>query len=402
MRSSDFSCLPQAGILFRNLHSKMRRGRDLKKWFILIGVIAIFLIGGYFVLSFYAVKFVQARLQKVVGPGFTIAEIKIKPTYLSAKGIQYQDPLSQKRIFLIEEMRVYPALSSLLKSTLNIRECMILQPSFFFYRTREGSFVGPWPTVEKEEKDKEISEDREKKGKESVLVKIDRFRIRKGSVDLEDRKIAEPPAQIQLRELDLELKNIEYPLISSHSFIELKGKIEGRKKEGNLYTKGWIDLKTTDMEISFDVKETEVKTFEPYYQKRVSAEIETGYIDMDAKITVKKKAIDAPGHLELVNLRIKEGSGTVLWIPAETLASLLRDKGNRIKVAFHVKGSMDDPQFSLQEAFLTRVALSLAETLGIPIKVVGETVLKGTGKGAEGLIESLRSIEKLFKRKKER
>jgi len=373
----------------------------LKKWFILIGIIAIFLIGGYFVLSFYAVKFVQARLQKVVGPRFTIAEIKIKPTYLSAKGIQYQDPLSQKRIFLIEEMRVYPALSSLLKSTLNIRECMILQPSFFFYRTREGSFVGPWPTVEKEEKDKEISEDREKKGKESVLVKIDRFRIRKGSVDLEDRKIAEPPAQIQLRELDLELKNIEYPLISSHSFIELKGKIEGRKKEGNLYTKGWIDLKTTDMEISFDVKETEVKTFEPYYQKRVSAEIETGYIDMDAKITVKKKAIDAPGHLELVNLRIKEGSGTVLWIPAETLASLLRDKGNRIKVAFHVKGSMDDPQFSLQEAFLTRVALSLAEALGIPIKVVGEKIIGGAGKGAEGLIEGLKSIGKLFKRKKE-
>jgi len=373
----------------------------MKKWLILIGVIAIFLIGGYFVLSFYAVKFVQTQLQKVVGPGFTIAKIEIKPTYLSAKGIQYQDPLSQKRIFLIEEMRVYPALSSLLKRTLSIRECMILQPSFFFYRSREGSFIGPWPTVEKEEKGKEISDEREKKGKDSVLIKIDRFRIRKGSVDFEDRKMAEPPAQIQLRELDLELKNIQYPFISSHSFIELKGKIKGRKKEGNIYTKGWIDLETTDMEISFEVKEVEVKTFEPYYQKRVSAEIETGYIDMDAKITVKKKSIDAPGHLQLVDLRIKEGSGTVLWVPAKTLASLLRDKGNRIKVAFHVKGRMDDPQFSLQEAFLTRVALSLAETLGIPIKLVGETIIRGTGKGAEGLIEGLKSIEKLFKRKKE-
>jgi len=374
----------------------------MKKWFILIGVIAIFLIGGYFIFSFYAVKFVQAQLQKVVGPGFTMAEIKIKPTHLSAKGIQYQDPLSQKRIFLIEEMRVYPALSSLLKRTLSIRECMILQPSFFFYRSREGSFIGPWPTVEKKDKSKEISDDREKKAKESALVKIDRFRILKGSVDFEDRKMAEPPAQIQLRELDLELKDIQYPFISSHSFIELKGRIKGRKKEGDIHTEGWIDLQTTDMEISFKVKEVEVKIFEPYYRKRVSAEIETGYIDMDAKITVKKKTIDAPGHLELVDLRIKEGSGTVLWIPAETLVSLLRDKGNRIPVAFHVKGRMDDSQFSLQEAFLTKVALSLAETLGIPIKVVGETMIGGTGKGAEGLIEGLKSIEKLFKRKKEK
>ncbi len=113
--------------------------KRMKKWFILIGIVAIFLIGGYFVLSFYAVKFIQARLQQVVGPGLTIAEIKIKPTYLSAKGIRYEDPLSKRKIFLIEEMRVYPDLSSFLKGTLSIRECMILRPSFFFYRSREGS-----------------------------------------------------------------------------------------------------------------------------------------------------------------------------------------------------------------------------------------------------------------------
>src|SRR4030042_449802 len=129
----------------------------MKKWLILIGVVVIFLIGGYLLLSFYAVKFIQARLQKVVGPGLTIAEIKIKPTYLSAKGIRYEDSLSKRKIFMIEEMRVYPALSSFLKGTLNIRECMILRPSFFFYRSREGNLISPWATAEKREKGKEIS-----------------------------------------------------------------------------------------------------------------------------------------------------------------------------------------------------------------------------------------------------
>ncbi len=374
----------------------------MKKWLILIGIVAIFLIGGYFVLSFYAVKFIQARLQQVLGPGLTIAEIEIKPTYLSAKGIRYEDPLSKRKIFLIEEMRVYPDLSSFLKGTLSIRECMILRPSFFFYRSREGSFVGPWTTLEKKEKGKgkEISDDRERKEKESIPIKINRFRIRNGSVDFEDRKMGEPPAQIQLRELDLELKNIQYPFISSHSFIELKGKMKGRKREGDIYTKGWIDLKNMDMETFFKVQEIDIKILEPYYRKRVSAEIEAGHINMEAKIGVEKRMIDAPGQLELVDLHIK-GGGTILWIPAKTLVSLLRDKGNRIKVKFHVKGNMDDPQFSLQETFITRVAISLAETLGIPIRVVGETMIKGAGKGAEGLIEGLKSIEKLFKRKKE-
>ncbi len=372
----------------------------MKKWFILIGIVAIFLIGGYFVLSFYAVKFIQARLQQVVGPGLTIAEIKIRPTYLSAKGIRYEDPLSKRKIFLIEEMRVYPDLSSFLKGTLSIRECTILRPSFFFYRSREGSLIGPWTTIEKKEQGKEISDDREGKGKESLPIKIDRFRIRKGSVDFEDRKMGEPPAQIQLRELDLELKNIQYPFISSHSFIKLKGKIKGRKREGNIYTEGWIDLKNMDMETSFKVQEVDIKIFEPYYRKRVSAEIEAGHIDLEAKIGIKEKMIDAPGQLQLIGLRVKE-EGTVLWIPAKALISLLKDKGNRIQIQFHVKGNMGDPQFSLQETFLTRVAVSLAETLGIPIKVVGETIIGGAGKGAEGLIEGLKSIEKLFKKKKE-
>ncbi len=385
----------------------------MKKWLILIGIVAIFLMGGYFVLSFYAVKFIQARLQKVVGPGLTIAEIEIKPTYLSAKGIRYEDSLSKRKIFMIEEMRVYPALSSFLKGSLNIRECMILRPSFFFYRSREGNLIGPWATAEKREKGEEISEDqerkekgreiaddRERKGKESLPIKIDWFRIRKGSVDFEDKKMGEPPAQIQLRELDLELKNIQYPFISSHSFITLKGNMNGGKKEGSIYTEGWVDLKSMDMETSFKVQEVNIKTFEPYYRKRVSAEIEAGQIDMEAKISIKKRMIDAPGQLKLVNLHIKEG-GTILWIPAKTLVSLLKDKGNQVQIQFHVKGNMDDPQFSLQETFLTRVAISLAGTLGIPIQVVGETMIGGAGKGAEGLIEGLKSIEKLFKRKKE-
>jgi hypothetical protein len=372
----------------------------MKKWLILIGAIAIFLIGGYLLLSFFAVKFIQARLQQVVGPGLTLAEIKIKPTYLSAKGIQYEDPLSKRRIFLIEEMRVYPDLTSFLKGTLRIREWMILQPSFFFYRSREGHFIGPWAIMGKREEDKKVSDEKERKGKESILVKIDRFRIRKGSFDFEDRKMGEPHAQIEWRELDLELKNIQYPIISSHSFIELKGKMKGKKKEGSIYAKGWIDLENMDMEISLKTQEIEIKIFEPYYRKRVSAEIEGGHINLEAKIDVKKRMIDAPGQLELVNLQMKEG-GTLIWIPAKILVSLLKKKGNRIQIQFHVKGNIDDPQFNLQETFLTKVAVSLAETLGIPIKVVGETMIGGTGKGTEGFIEGLKSIEKLFKRKKE-
>ena len=47
----------------------------MKKWVILIGTIAVFSIGGYLLFSFYAVKWVQPQLRRMLGPGFTVAEI---------------------------------------------------------------------------------------------------------------------------------------------------------------------------------------------------------------------------------------------------------------------------------------------------------------------------------------
>lgn len=371
----------------------------MKKWILGIGIVVVLFIGAYLVLSFFAVRVIQSKIQKVVGPGFTIGEIKVKPTHLSVKDIQYEGLTTKKRYLQIEELRVYPAVLSFLKGPLRIREFAALKPSFFFYRTREGVLVGPW-TMEK--KEKKEGEEKKTEGKEPVSIKIDRVRIHKGSVDFEDMKTGEPPTQIRLRDLDLQIKDIQYPLRSARSPVELKGKMKGKRTDGDLYAKGWINFETSDMETSFKARGIEVQTFEPYYRKRVSAEIESGFMDMDTTIDLKERRIDAPGQLILSDLRIKEGEGTVFWIPAKTLISILKGKGNRIQIKFHVKGNMDDPQFNLRETILMRIAVSFAQALGVPVIEAGETLFKGTGKGTEELTEGLKTLEELFKKKQKK
>ena len=372
----------------------------MKNWAILVGILLILFIDGYFVLSYYAVKFIQPQLQKIIGPGLTLAEIEMKVNCLSAKGIRYEDPHSKQKFLQIEEVRIYPSLLSLLEKSLHIKEFTIIQPSFYCFRSREGLFTGPWMTMNRGKEGKEISEKGEEKKEERFRIRIDRIRIEKGSVDFEDRKVGDPPSQIRLRDLDFEIKGIEVPTLSSHSPIELKGKMEGEKREGSIDIKGWVDLKTADLETSLKIREIEIKTLEPYYRKRVTAEIDSGYMNMESNITVKGKMIDAPGELDLMNLHVQEGSGMVLWIPAKTLVSLLEKKEHHLKVQFHVKGNIDNPQFNLRETFLTQVAIHLAEALGIPIKVVGEEILQGTLKGEKGIVEELKSLEELFRKKR--
>jgi len=374
----------------------------MKKWFILIGILVVLLVGGYFILSFYAVKLIQPRLQKAMRPGFTLEEVRFKATCLSAKGIQYEDPHLKQRFLRIEEMKIYPSLLSLLKKSLYIKEFTILKPSFFFYRSREGRLIGPWVKIEKEKEGKETFEEAEKKKGEPIQIQIDRIRIEKGSIDFEDRKVGEPPVKIELEDINFEMRNIEYPITSVHSPVQLKGKMKGKGQNGSIDMKGWMDTKTMDMETSLKIRDIEVKTFEPYYRKRVTAEIESGTMDMDSNIAVREMRIDAPGEFDLINLHVKEGGGMVFWIPAETWVSLLEKKGHQIKVKFHVKGNMGNPQFNLQETFLTQVAISLAQALGIPIKVVGEEALQGTSKGEKGLVDELQSIEGLFMKKREK
>ncbi|MGQ9645324.1 MAG: DUF748 domain-containing protein [Thermodesulfobacteriota bacterium] len=331
----------------------------MKKWSALVGIIIVVLIGGYLALSYYGVKLIQTQLQKMLGPGFTLKEIGVKWTHLSMKGIQYEGLHTKKKYLSIEEVKIYPAILSLFMGPLRIRDLTVREPSLSFYRTREGVFVGPWATAEKKEK-REAADDPEERERERAFLKIDRLRIQNGSTLFEDWKSGKPPAQLKLDEIDLAMKEIQYPFHSTRSPVELRGKVN---RGGEIVAKGWINLKTMEMETSLSVREVDVTVFEPYYRKRITAGIDSGYIAMNARIALKDKIMDAPGRAELTHLRVKEGEGAVFWIPANRLISLLRKKGDRIQVSFHLKGNIEDPKFSLQEALLTEIALSLVQAL---------------------------------------
>ena len=264
----------------------------MKKWVVLLGIVVVLLAGVFLALSFYGSRFVDAELRKAIGPGITVSQVKIKLTHLSVKGIGYEDPHLKKKSLQIEEVRVYPALFAALKGVLRIRELVLLRPAFFLFRSREGAITGPLPVRKKAGNEEGAGE---KKAGKAFRIRIDRLHIVGGVLDFEDRKVEGSPAEIHLRGLDLDVRDIQYPSTSIHSPITLKGGMVGPAKEGEIDVKGWVDFNTLDMETLFRVRGIEVKTFEPYYRKRVSAEIESGNVNLQAKILRNCARLVKPG-----------------------------------------------------------------------------------------------------------
>ena len=120
----------------------------MKKWVILIAVVILILAGAYCALSYFGVKFINTELRRKMGPGITVSEIRIRPTYLYAGGVRYEDPQTKKSLLRIEEIRLYPSLLSWIKGELRIRELAIVRPSFYFSRSREGTYAAVWPAGE--------------------------------------------------------------------------------------------------------------------------------------------------------------------------------------------------------------------------------------------------------------
>lgn len=355
----------------------------MKKWFIILGIIGFLSIGIYLVLSYYATKMIQTQVHKMIGPGLTIEQIKVNIASLSLKGIHFEEPEGRHNLFKIEEVRIYPALLSFLKNGLRLRACTVLKPSFFFYRTREGDWIGPWLQTPKEDPKEESSRSIDQRGKKSFPVRIDHLRVEKGSLNFHDMKVEGSPEPIRLEELELTLNQIAYPPVSSQSPIEFKGKMMGGLKPGRVTGNGWIDFGTSDLEILLKTEGIDLKRFEPYYRKRVSAEIQSGEINMVAHISMKRKIIDTPVTLEMVDLFIGE-KGTIFYLPVQMLLPRLKAQKNRLKTQFRVIGDLNDPRFKLEEVFVTKVGLGLAESAGLPVKRIGEDLLEGLGRDGTG------------------
>ena len=148
---------------------------------------------------------------------------------------------------------------------------------------------------------------------------------------------------------------------------------------------------------------------QPYLVKAPDTGVRKGTLDLDLQSDVSKGRLKAPGKLTISGLELapaKSAFGTFMGVPREAVVASLKNRDNKIAVNFVLEGDVNNPQFSLNETLTTRLASSMAESVGVSLGGVatgagalGQSAVEAAGKGAKGAGSA---VQRLFGGQKKR
>ena len=142
--------------------------------------------------------------------------------------------------------------------------------------------------------------------------------------------------------------------------LEIIGKINPLKKDLFL-----------DLNVKF--KDIELGPLTPYAGKYVGYVIEKGKLTMDLKYLVDHRKLDAQNKIFFDQLTFgdKVDSPTATKLPVKLAVSLLKDRNGMIRLDIPVRGSLDDPKFSVFRIVLQIIMNLLVKAATSPFALIG-------------------------------
>ncbi len=309
--------------------------------FLLLGGI---LWGGYW----YLTRLLKERVEAGFGPGSSVREIHTGWRAVTLKDLRLQSRVGQEDLS-ISEVIVTPDLQSFLAGSLRLSSLEIHRPIATFRRAPEGHLAFAPFTQERGQR------------AEGRPLRIGTVRVSEGQITIVDRPDTPP---LHIERIQISLTPISLPVVQERTQF----RIEGRVGPGRLLAGGWIDLSRGDGTFTLQVASVDLTSLQPYFRRRADAKLQRGFLDLKADVTLEEDRIRAPGTVGLSEITLASRSGgreTFLGIPRALLSKLFQHPQGRIDLPFVVEGDLRDPSFNLRSALITRIAVALAEKMGV-------------------------------------
>ncbi|HTO90154.1 MAG TPA: DUF748 domain-containing protein [Candidatus Sulfotelmatobacter sp.] len=205
---------------------------------------------------------------------------------------------------------------------------------------------------------------------DTLRAKIDLVNIKDGSAYFSDLSLR-PAFTTGIEALNGSIKGLS-SFQESGGEIALDGQVDRYapvRVEGafNPLSKGGH----TDMSLSF--KHIELTTFTPYSGKFMGYRIERGKLSLDLHYVVDGRQLQGSNKIlmEQLTLGDKVDSPEATHLPVRFAIALLKDKDGNIDLDLPVKGSLDDPKFSIGRVILKVLTNLVTKAVTSPFKALG-------------------------------
>lgn len=341
-----------------------------------------------------AVRTLRTQVESALGPRGEVARIELGLRALVLHDLKIradregktpwpaQDELRARRV------EVVPRLRDLLSARVRIARIDVEGGYLSMLRTRDGTLRVLPALLDRSgtrEKPDEVPGDLPE-------ILVDRIELRDSSVDFFDASVRRTPHRLPLEKVTADVGPVDLPKLEGRVAIRITAALPGPRADGRLNLTGDIVPATRDARLDFALRQVDLRVFQPYLIQATDAGVKRGTLDLDLKVTVSDNFLKAPGKLTLTSLELSSGN-TFMGMPRAAVIGLLKDKNQRISVNFTLQGRLDDPAFSLNEGFSTRIATSVAESLGVSLG----GLVRGVGSAGSSVVTGVgEAVGKLF------
>lgn len=360
----------------------------LKPWLYLAAGVVVLGLG--VVLAYrVAVQRLQSGIQEALGPRSSVESIDVgwhavvlhHLRIRSAKGWPAEDELRAAQVTVV------PDLGSLLGGAWRVHSVTVDEAYVSILRTRAGT-LKVLPALLERAADRgpqsppASSTPASSAAGAGPQVRIGTVVLNNAAIDFFDASVRRPAHHMRIEQLQAELGPLVLPQLDAPLRLDLSGVFKGPRRDGQIRIAGTFTPATLDAHLKASVAHADLIALQPYILKFNEGGVRQGTLDLEIDATVRHRRLHAPGEVTLTDLELSSGKGTMstfAGVPRQlVIAAMSRD--HRIQVDFTLDGSLDDPRFSLNAAFAQRMAVGLAEQLGVSVKGVVEgmgNVIKG-------------------------
>lgn len=202
------------------------------------------------------------------------------------------------------------------------------------------------------------------------------IRLKGGRLGFIDRSL-EPNAALVITDLEGSYTGLS-SAPESVSRVELSGKAGGLAP---LSIRGHaMPLRSdADTDVALRITGADLSDFGPYAGKHLGYTIRKGKLDVEARVAIQRRKLDAlfKTRLDQFYLGDRTGSPDATRLPVKLALAVLRDRKGVIDLELPVEGSLDDPDFRYGRIVWKAILNVLGKVAASPFTLLGKLVGSG-------------------------